>query len=133
MSDYVEGHRHLATHVMTSRMVVAGADSVPLADFWTFMPLMCHWCKEERKVSELHTRPDKFICCLDKKRCQADRHRKFGKPDPKELAKKKKKKAEEEAEAEVVTRTIKRRRPSKPKPVVVEPATPVMRRKRRRP
>ena len=131
MSDYVEGHRRLATHILSSRVVVAGADSIELKDFWTFMPLECHWCKEERKVTELHTRPDKFICCIDKKTCQATRHRKFGKPDPKELAKQK---AAEAAEAAEVTKTIKRRRivkkppATKPEP---EPVKAVMRRRRR--
>lgn len=53
-----------------NRLWFAADQAVPLAEFWTFMPMQCTWCKRKSKnVSHFRVSVQGHILCLDKKSC----------------------------------------------------------------
>ena len=74
--EYTDHQKKLsknADRIFTSRAALAASLGIELREFFSFMPLRCFWCMEERLPRDLFVMPDSHIICIDRRECRRAR------------------------------------------------------------
>lgn len=65
----LDPYRAIAESHIRNRTYLARDEEIPLSDFWTFIPLRCHWCKREISPGNAVLQMSLDVRCTNKSAC----------------------------------------------------------------